>query len=362
MTKNRLSFTFIILAFFVLFYFYAFNTITSLNGEKFYNSNVLQSDVITYLDYYSREIAGRPFFEWFLKLEKANVSLTYFSAIIGYLSDTNIPDMVLTLFFMGMIFCFIRKILSSTRSQALWTSLSLLLLFPFCIYSQTISKELLLLGLTILFLWSVFTERILVQVVALIFIFAVRVYFGLISLGALILFLGYQKYGKRFIQFVFFNAIFILPFLYKKIFANFFAITGIKNATGLTGYFLAVVDIPGSLILWAPVRICQNLMEPLIGVTQQDWREIIYSPSILLETLASMGTFIFLILFLNSFIKYRTSLTNATKMLAAYLGVYLLVIGFLPIIHFRYLSLILPFFGMFIDLVESENSENQSFS
>ncbi len=359
MKKFNLFWPLVIFVFLLFLYQYAYEPINFLSGIKSYSGLRSSPDFMTYLNFYEREISGRSFFEWFTKLDKTNLSLVYFSFIVGFISKIQTYDFVFT----SLIYCLIiyafEKILRAHNVKSFYLGFTLITFISMIVYMQTITKEIMIWMLFAVSFVGVQRKNALLTMIAIFSLVIVRMYFAIVVILALILYMGYQKFGKRIFYYFLIGFGVVMPIMYKTIFFSFFTLPNVIYGVGINNYFISSAPYTGALLVWAPFRVFQNLSEPILGLWRIPISEYILHESFVLDSVTSLAILIMFVIVLFNYKKITKNLKSFPLFLAIFIGIYLLVIGIIPIIHFRYLALMLPVLGLFLDLTWKKNNISQ---
>ena len=341
-------FVFLVLA---ILYQLTYLPVIFLHGTKIYNTGFTQADVSTYAGWAQREILNRPFWEWSMRVESYNLSLLYFSWLFGLFSQLPFYDVFATSVLLVGVFLMIHKILKDEGCDSLFSSYAMVTFFPLVLYMQTLTKEIVILFLFCTIFLAFPKKKVFIILGAVALLFLVRFYFAMTIILALLCYFNGHRIGKKIFFLFFFFLTFVLPFGYARIFSNFL-IQG-QTEMGLSNYYMLSVKYPGMFILWMPLRLFQNIIEPIVNFLHFSLGKAIFDPSLLFDFLSSLSICsLVLVIFLYRRVIKKTS--GFTLFLLIFTGFYLLMIASIPIIHFRYIVLLLPVLGMLADMLRKE--------
>jgi hypothetical protein len=341
-------------------YYLSYEPYRIIDGIKIYSENFVHSDHRTYLQWFEREVQHLEFYTWSLKFSTSLMGLIYFSALIGWMKSLPIYDFLISSFLIIASYVLFLKVLRAHKQHPKYLQFSFLGYFPLILFSQTITKEVIGIFLFSVIFWSFEKKNWPLLFMAVLFFFPIRAYNALIIMVAIsAYFFGRIVKSKKFIVFTLICGSTFLSIIYERVFYNFYQSQGIILGTGLTHYFLQIMKIPILSLTMIPLRILQNLAEPIINLKNVQIETVVFQPLVLFEV---MCTVLIIILGMILLMRLHKILWDDRTVLFSglFLAAFLCVLGILPLVHFRYLAILFPVLGFFLDLCDDRSKEQQS--
>jgi hypothetical protein len=350
MIEKRLSISLFIFLGLGYFYHLAYNPVYFLDGIKHFNTQFTQGDVYTYLNFANREIAGQPFFSWFLKLNFNNISLVYFSWFQDLLYSVTSHEMILSVILLTGVFLVVREILRILKKQSYFSSIALVLSFSMLIYMQTYTKELLSLFFLFLVLLGFLRSSNKIIFLGMFALLILRIYFAFMFFTSIILYFIYKsKNRKRWLAMLAAFVVFV-PYVFTKVFPHFAVPQAVQSQLDISGYYLFSIQYPGLFLLWLPFRIFQNIAESFLALYHTPIANIIFRVPVVLDSLTAAA----IVLYFSLIWVLRERLKKASSFaifVLIFVLVYVNTIASVPIVHFRYMVPVLPILGLLTDML-----------
>lgn len=341
------------------FYKLAYRPIALINGAKHFRTDYVQGDVLSYSEFYSREIASFPIKQWYLLVNKSNLGLVYYSWISGTIASLEIPEIYFAASIMALTFLILSSLAEAVGVKRFaYINTAILGSTSMIMYMQTMTKEIFLFALIPLSLLGVIKRNPFLLLTSLALIAIVRVYFSAICVTTIFAFFIYGRFGLKVILVAALAAVLVLPFVFSNILTSFTSIRDLNSTYGFSVLYLASLKFFGLSAIWLPFKLIQNILEPLLNLVRTPFSQLILQVGVVLDTISSLTLAFFTItLWRNR--RFIHSSTDTLKFLIIFVITYLIVASSIPLVHFRYLVPLIPVLGVVAGALKSGSSNGR---